>query len=145
MNLSKFAENLNDLMFERNMNQKQLAEKLKITHSSVTRYLKGTREPTVTAAVKLADFFDVSLEFLLAFDTDSHGHGFGKSKPLGEQIKKLVESNGLTGYEFCKKCKIANPNYYYWVNGTHEPSVDNLKKIADYFNLTMDCVLGREK
>ncbi len=145
MNLSKFAETLKYLISERDINQKQLAQELEITHSSVTRYLKGMREPTVSAAIKIADYFSVSMEFLLGFDTDSRLESYGKSKPVGEQIEKLVTSNGLTGYEFCKKCNIANPNYYYWVNGTHEPSVDNLKKIADFFNMTIDEVLGREK
>ena len=55
MNLSKFAETLRYLISERDINQKQLAQELEITHSSVTRYLKGMREPTVSAAIKIAD------------------------------------------------------------------------------------------
>ena len=44
---------------------RQIAEKLGMTHSAYLRYEKGTAEPTREVLVKLADIFDVSVDYLL--------------------------------------------------------------------------------
>ena len=41
--------------------------------------------------------------------------------------------------------KIAQPSYIRYENGTAEPSLENLVKIADYFDISTDYLLGREE
>lgn len=45
--------------------QKQMAEFLGITQPSYIRYENGSAEPSLETLVKLADIFDVSVDFLL--------------------------------------------------------------------------------
>lgn len=47
------------------MTQQQVAEYLHITQPSYIRYENGSAEPCLENLVKLADLFDVSLDFLL--------------------------------------------------------------------------------
>lgn len=47
------------------LTQKQVAEYLGITQPSYIRYENGQAEPTLTNLVKLADLFDVSVDYLL--------------------------------------------------------------------------------
>lgn len=47
------------------LTQKQMAEKLGITQPSYIRYENGSSEPSLETLVKIADIFDVSVDFLL--------------------------------------------------------------------------------
>ena len=42
-----------------------MAEKLDITQPSYIRYENGTSQPTLETLVKIADIFDVSVDYLL--------------------------------------------------------------------------------
>jgi len=53
------------LMEFNNINQRQLAEKIKMTPVAVSRYLSGNRKPTIEFAVSISKAFDVSLDWLL--------------------------------------------------------------------------------
>lgn len=48
-----------------NLTQRQVANALKISQPSYIRYEKGQAEPSLENLVKLADLFDVSVDFLL--------------------------------------------------------------------------------
>ncbi|MCI8413805.1 MAG: helix-turn-helix transcriptional regulator [Clostridia bacterium] len=45
--------------------QREMSEKLQITQPSYIRYENDTSEPTQECLVKIADIFDVSVDFLL--------------------------------------------------------------------------------
>ncbi len=45
--------------------QRQMAEYLNITQPSYIRYENGSSEPSLEKLVKIADLFDVSVDFLL--------------------------------------------------------------------------------
>ena len=51
------------------MTQREVAEKLGISQPSYIRYEKGLAEPTLANLVKLADIFDVSVDYLLGRDS----------------------------------------------------------------------------
>lgn len=60
-----FKERLKQLRLENNMLQKELAEKIGVARSSVTKYELGTGEPNLETLLKLCDIFDCSLDYLL--------------------------------------------------------------------------------
>lgn len=45
--------------------QRQVADYLQITQPSYIRYENGSSQPSLETLVKLADFFDVSVDYLL--------------------------------------------------------------------------------
>jgi len=51
-----------------NLTQRDVAKHLGITQPSYIRYEKGDAEPSLFNLVKLADLFDVSVDFLLGRD-----------------------------------------------------------------------------
>ena len=53
----KFSERLNDLLIERNLNARTLANALGMENSTITRYLNGERLPTINSLIKIADYF----------------------------------------------------------------------------------------
>ncbi|MBB4823731.1 transcriptional regulator with XRE-family HTH domain [Sporosarcina luteola] len=59
------GQRLKKLRIERNLTQKQLAEKIKVTHVSISGYENGNRYPDTDTLQRLADYFDVSTDYLL--------------------------------------------------------------------------------
>ncbi len=62
--MSKFSENLKTLRTSKNISQKQIADYLKIADRQYRRYENDEQQPTLPVAIKLADYFDVTLDFL---------------------------------------------------------------------------------
>ena len=56
---------LRELRLERNMSQQRLAMELSMTQNTISRYEKGEREPGIKELIRIADYFNVSLDYLL--------------------------------------------------------------------------------
>ena len=66
----KFAERLKELRISAGLTQKQLSIELngKIDQSSIARWERGIRIPLLDAAMILAEYFGVSLDYLCGLD-----------------------------------------------------------------------------
>ena len=56
---------LRELRLERNMSQQRLAMELSMTQNTISRYENGVREPGIKELIRIADYFNVSLDYLL--------------------------------------------------------------------------------
>ena len=60
-----FSERLKELRTSRNLTQKQVYEATGMSALGYQRYEYGTREPAYQYLIALADYFDVSLDYLV--------------------------------------------------------------------------------
>ncbi|MFQ9858706.1 helix-turn-helix domain-containing protein [Evtepia gabavorous] len=60
-----FPERLRKLRTRREISQKVLAELCGMNKHSIGRYERGEQEPSLQTLIELADFFEVSLDYLL--------------------------------------------------------------------------------
>lgn len=63
---------------------------------------------------------------------------------LCDRIKKLRETTGLSARKFAQEFGIKYTTYYGYETGSREPGSDFLIKLAKYFNVTTDYILGIE-
>lgn len=63
--MSIFGERLRELRTSNNMGQKELGALLNVSDSSIRKYESGDRTPAPDAIKKLANFFNVSTDYLL--------------------------------------------------------------------------------
>lgn len=61
---------------------------------------------------------------------------------LGNTLKELLEQYNITQKELAKKLAITPSALGNYVQGTREPDYTTLVKIADYFHVTTDFLLG---
>ena len=61
----KLAERMRELRKEKNLRQEDAAVELEISMSAYCRYELGSREPTASVIVRMADYYDVSADYLL--------------------------------------------------------------------------------
>ena len=56
--------NIKKIMFDNKIKQNKLATDLHINTTSLNNYVNGKTEPDIATLIKLADYFDVSLDYL---------------------------------------------------------------------------------
>lgn len=61
---SIFSQRLKNLIYECELSQRDLADKILVNESTVSRYLDGTRLPKYEVLKAISDFFDVSIDYL---------------------------------------------------------------------------------
>lgn len=63
---------------------------------------------------------------------------------LGEKIKELRTNEKLSQPELAKIIGVSNGIISIWENNINEPKATYIKKLAQYFNVTTDYLLGLE-
>ena len=56
---------LKEIRKSRGLSQLKLAIDLSTTQNTISRYETGEREPGITELIKIADYFNVSIDYLL--------------------------------------------------------------------------------
>ena len=143
IDLTVFAESLNELMIESDLKANRVAEKLHIDKSTISRYLSAQKAPTVDNAVKLANCFNCTLDFLLGLTDENSQKNFLSCPPFSERLAFLLKEKGKTKYALKKQTKISQSLLYYWLHDIYSPSIDNIIKLAEFFDCSLDYVLGR--
>jgi transcriptional regulator with XRE-family HTH domain len=60
-----FGERFKQLREERGLNQPEIAKKLGVIKQTISNYENNNREPEFSDLVKIADFFQISIDYLL--------------------------------------------------------------------------------
>ena len=68
--MKTFGQILKQLRQENELTQKQLAEKLSITVSTLSHWECGYQEPSIKDIIAICDLFDVGADYLLGRKTD---------------------------------------------------------------------------
>ncbi|WP_429247450.1 helix-turn-helix domain-containing protein [Lactococcus lactis subsp. lactis] len=137
--MSVFTEQLKTLRKINGITQKELAEKLKIKQNSYSDWENGKSEPNIEMLVRIADYFDVSLDYLMG----------GKMKNITEEfslcLKKIRMKRKLSQKQIAEELKISQQQYSKWEGGIITPNAETLVRLADYFDVSVDYLLGRKR
>ncbi|WAO22074.1 helix-turn-helix domain-containing protein [Paenilisteria newyorkensis] len=60
-----------------------------------------------------------------------------------DRVKKLANERKVSLAELTKALNMGENSIYKWK--TQKPAIDKLQQVADYFNVTVDYLLGREE
>ena len=63
-----FGERLKELRTERKISQMELAKSTGISQSAIAKWELGRTEPSASALMKIAAFFDESVDYLLGIE-----------------------------------------------------------------------------
>lgn len=63
---------------------------------------------------------------------------------MKNRLKELREQRHLYQKDIATMLDIAVSTYSYWEKGTYEPDQKSLAKLADFFGVSVDYLLGRE-
>lgn len=117
----QFGLRLQNLCDKHNYDYKEVSKMLGYSDNTFGQYVRGERTPDFLTLIKIADIFQVSLDYLLRGE-----------EPYQDYFNKLAPIFRRTGIENRSISKIEK-----WQSLTHK----QVNEIADYF----EWVLGRPK
>lgn len=64
---------------------------------------------------------------------------------IGKMISKLRNEKGLNQRDFAKLLGVSNGAIGMWETGKRQPDLDTIRKIASFFNVTVDYLIGNHQ
>lgn len=64
---------------------------------------------------------------------------------IADKLKELLEEKSVTPYRVAKEIGVSQTTIKNWVTGYTAPKERHIKALADYFGITTDELLGKEK
>nr|WP_302887354.1 helix-turn-helix transcriptional regulator [uncultured Romboutsia sp.]DAM61416.1 MAG TPA: Repressor protein CI [Caudoviricetes sp.] len=104
-----FGKKLKELRLEKKINQSELGEKIGISPSTVGMYERDQRFPDKDILGKIADYFEVSVDYLLG-RTDERN--LNKEKPKLDPGIKTIAAHRVNPYEDISEEGINKINEY---------------------------------
>lgn len=143
-NLSKFSERLKDLMFEANdIKSEQLGKAIGISGQTIRAWCDGSQSIFLSKAVRLADYFHCSLEYLVGRSDTLLDFTIKPCPPFYDQFRAVMKERGATRYRMAKESKIKDSYFTTWKEGS-DPHILSVITVADYLDVTIDYLVGRE-
>ena len=135
---------IKELREERGLQQKDLAVDLKVSQPTVSDWENNRKTPSAKSSRKLADYFGVSIDYLL-----------GRDIPIKEdsenlQIAKRVTDRrtelNITREELAEKIGVSKSTMQRYESGAvQQIPFDKLEKIAEVLNTTVATLSGYEE
>ncbi len=127
------AQNLKYLRTKAGKQQKELALILNVSKATMTKYESGMVEPNIETIVRIAEYFGVTLDELVLKDLRPSAPAYVSN------LRYLRKKNNITQTALAKVLGFKGKSSVCAIEtGMVEISVDNLIKLADYFNVTLD-------
>ena len=94
-----FQTRLCDLREEKNLKQKELASKLNLKASAISKYEQGLTQPSLATIIKMAEIFGVSVDYLLGLSSIRNPYTQANFTPKEAEIitkyRKLNRENQI--------------------------------------------------
>lgn len=120
-----------------------LAQAIGIDYRALSYSLKYGMVPSSRTLIIIADYFNVSMEYLLGKSDDSF---FEKSKEKNSFWDRLELLCKERQSNYCKESKACHFDKNYisrWIKNKYIASLDMLEILADHFEVSLDYLLGR--
>ena len=105
-----FGSRLKQLRLEKNLSQRHVAEILNYGYTAVSNYEKGINEPSLKDLARIADFFDVSVDYLIGREpVDVRGQYLALAEKIGRLKNEMLETCGQMEQMMDEVRKILHP------------------------------------
>ncbi|KAA0956673.1 helix-turn-helix domain-containing protein [Planococcus sp. ANT_H30] len=94
-----FSKTLQQLRKSKKLTQDELANRLNINRGTYANYERGHRQPDFDTLIKIADYFDVSTDYLLGRDTKNQQTEQVSLFPFDKIGVDQDEYNNLSSYQ----------------------------------------------
>ena len=142
-NLALFPERLRELMFDNGqMTAYALAEKIGVHFTTVNLWLRGEGLISLANAVKLADLFSCSLDYLAGISEVDSKVTARPLEPFYTRLRSVMKSCGVTRYRIAKETEFKDVYFTKWSRGGM-PMLYTACKLAQYLHVSLDYLVGR--
>ena len=141
--MATFSERLTDLMLEKEIKSHELAAAIGVNTSTVNDWRRGKFQVFLSNVLKLADFFDCSLEYLMGRSETEIDYDPQPCPFFYDRLIAVMTEKGFSTYRMRKESPAKGAHLNKWKQGT-DPLVPTLIAVADFLDVTLDYLVGRD-
>ncbi len=130
--MDSIGKKIKDLRLKNNLTQAELGKKIGVTYATISKYEKNEISIPSDTLKLISKSLNVSSDYLLGMNN------FNFAKIL----KYLRVKNNKTQNDLAIFLNVAPQTIYKYENNINEPDILTLKKIAKYFNVSVDYLTG---
>lgn len=93
--MNQLGARLKELRDIRGLTQRELAAKLNVSPSTIALYELGKREPDADMLGRLAEFFGVSIDYLLGRDLSTPAWWYRDTPPTDVELEEFLKANNI--------------------------------------------------
>ena len=141
--MATFSERLKEFMQEKELTQTALGEQTGIQSTNVSDFLSGKHTPSYKNLTKLLYFFNCSADYLLGRKDLPREEPFHELPPFHERLRAILIEQKTSQEKLKRELRVSGSVLYKWLSGKSQPSVESLILLADYFDISIDYLIGR--
>ena len=139
MNFNIFSDSIKEYLETHSITKKEFAKRANVSARNVCLWINRTNYPNLDSLIKVADFLNCSLDYLLERSDQEKYYPSTKSTTFFIRLNDLIEKEGVHANRIAKICNFKNSK---WKKGT-QPKPEILSALADHFNVSVDYLVGR--
>ena len=99
--------------------------------------------PSTRSLVKMADYLGVPMEYLLGESDEKDFYPTEKFETFQDRLNLLMNERKLKISEISHFMSFPRNSIHEWMRRNNLPALDYLKELAEFFNVSIDFLLGR--
>lgn len=135
--MENFSERLNELLVVEEINPKVFAENLGVSLKTVYSWKSGKQQIYLSNLVRLCECYNCTMDFI------SGRSEYNINIIIQPMPPYIMSKKGVSTYRLDKDKGYSSSYFVRWKRG-QEPYLSTLIDIADYFECTIDELVGRE-
>lgn len=140
----KIGERINELLLMKNIDNKSFANAVGVNISTVSRWKNNSKYMRLNQIFKIAEYFNCSIEFLVGRTDKILDFQPTECPPFYPHLINLLKKKGVSRNKINKETRIKSSHFVDWKKGA-SPHILSLIELADYLDITLDVLAGREK
>lgn len=139
----EFQERFNKLIKDKECTKYQFSSMVGVSKEVISRACLFGIIPSLQSLIKIADYLNISISYLLGKDNNDTFDKSTSTETFHDRLKNLAIEKNKKYSEIARKMVFPESYFHDWIRTKTLPSLDYLIKIADYFNVSPDYLLGR--
>lgn len=141
--MSNFSNRFNELLFEQNISIEELSKKLDISVQTIYNWKNNTKQITLSNLTPLCNELKCSIDFISG--RSEHILTFIPKTPpqFYAAIRQAMKNKAITTSTLRKETRFDGSYFARWNKGA-DPYLSTLIELSDYFDCSIDYLVGRE-
>lgn len=139
----KFQNRIKQIIEEQDCDKKDFPKYVDVSKDVIIRATKYGIIPSLKSLIKIADKVNVSLPYLLGEIDNNEFYLSEHPATFHKRLEQLADERGEKYSAISNKMPFAYNSIYEWMRTGCLPSLDYVRPLAEYLNVSIDYLLGR--
>ena len=140
---SEFIDYIQYYLLDQKITVTKFAKRINVTKRCVVSWLQGKSFPSTECVVRVADFFNISVDYLCNCSEQANYVPATRRVRVAERLRILYKTSAYKKSQLALLWGISSSLLTKWFAGKRLPQLHSIFIIADCFGCSMDYLLGR--